>query len=573
MSVTQQADPASSHGNDHWHAIDWQKVEATVRGLQVRIAKAVGEGDWRRVKALQRFLTRSFSGRAMAVRRVTENRGRRTPGIDRQLWSTPKAKFMAIDRLQRRGYRPCPLRRVYIPKANGKKRPLGIPTMLDRAMQALHMFGLVPVAETTADANSYGFRPLRSTADAIVQCHVVLGRGFSAQWVLEADIKGCFDNIDHDWLVDHVPMDKVILRKWLKAGVVDMGKLQPTEAGTPQGGIISPVLANLALDGLEARLEATFGKKDSKRSKAHKVNLVRYADDFVVTGISQELLEGQVLPLVRDFLAERGLTLSEEKTRITRIDSGFDFLGWNVRRYGDGKVLIKPSHKNVQAYINKLREVIHANTGASQEHLIWQLNPIIRGWANYHRSQVASDIFSKVDSILWRMLWRWATRRHNKKGARWVRKRYFRLVGNRSWTFAADTVDMDGRRGLAALRYAEDVKIRRHIKVRSGANPFDPADDAYFGRLRVERLLAKHGHRQQLATLFRKQDGRCASCGHSITEETGWHVHHILPRQFGGTDVESNLTLLHPVCHTQRHATLSDDNLVTAGSERDFGEA
>ena len=217
---------------EHWHQIDWRRVLRIVREIQIRIAKATLEGDWRSVKQLQRFLTRSFCGRALAVRRVTENRGKATPGVDGETWSTPEQKWQAISRMSRHGYQPKPLRRVYIPKSNGKQRPLGIPTLLDRAMQALHLLALMPISETTADRHSYGFRPERCTADAIEQCFVNLSRSNSAQWVLEGDIKGCFDNIDRDWLVRHIPMDKAVLKKWLKSGVVEFGRFQATDAGT-----------------------------------------------------------------------------------------------------------------------------------------------------------------------------------------------------------------------------------------------------------------------------------------------------------------------------------------------------
>ncbi|MCR4144651.1 reverse transcriptase N-terminal domain-containing protein, partial [Alcaligenes faecalis] len=257
MRKTTPRGSASSHEPQDWHAIDWRRVEQFVRTTQQRLAKATRDNDWRRVKALQRSLTHSFSARALAVRRVTENQGKRTAGVDRQLWETPALKRAAIGRLrQQRGYKPLPLRRVYIPKANGKERPLGIPTLFDRAMQALHLLGLEPVAETTSDPNSYGFRKQRSTADAMGQIFVCTSRKVAAQWVLEADIQGCFDHINHQWLVDHVPMNKVVLRKWLKAGVVHKGRLSPTEEGTPQGGIISPTLANVCLNGLESDLKA-----------------------------------------------------------------------------------------------------------------------------------------------------------------------------------------------------------------------------------------------------------------------------------------------------------------------------
>jgi len=261
----------------HWKQINWIQCERTVRRLQARIVKATQEGRWSKVKALQRLLTCSFSGKALAVKRVTENQGKRTPGVDSVTWHTPAAKLRAIESLQRRGYQPLPLRRVYIPKANGKQRPLGIPTMKDRAMQALYLLALEPVAETTADDNSYGFRPERSTADAIRQSFSVLSRKCAPQWILEGDIKGCFDHISHEWMCQHIPLDKLVLHRWLKAGYIESRNLFPTEAGTPQSGIISPTLANMTLDGLEELLLKHFprGQWKNGRSWYPKVNLVR----------------------------------------------------------------------------------------------------------------------------------------------------------------------------------------------------------------------------------------------------------------------------------------------------------
>lgn len=540
--------PAFSHQANSWHTIDWYVAERKVRGLQVRIAKATKQQQWRKVKALQRMLVRSFAAKALAVKRVTENRGKRTAGVDGELWSTPESKWPALFRLTRKGYKPKPLKRVYIPKANGKRRPLGIPTMLDRAMQALYLLALEPVSETTADRNSYGFRPMRSTADAIEQCFVNLSRKHSAKWVLEGDIKGCFDNISHDWLLANIPLDKRVLGKWLKAGYMESGKLNPTEAGTPQGGIISPVLANMALDGLEAVLESHFGKKNTKASYKTKVNYVRYADDFIITGISQELLEDEVKPLVEAFMAERGLTLSPEKTVITHIDEGFDFLGQNLRKY-KGKLLIKPSRKNLRTFLHKVRDLINGNKTVTAGLLIYMLNPVLRGWANYHRHIVAKETFNYVDYRVWKMLWKWCRRRHKNRRFHWVKAKYFKTVGKRNWVFSGEWEESK----ILRLFSCNDVVIKRHTKIKAEANPYDLVFEEYFEQ-RLERAWREsmQGKRKVL-TLWLRQQQCCVMCRHKITKETGWNIHHIVEKVKGGSDELDNLVLLHPNCHRQLH--------------------
>ena len=540
--------PASSHLATGWHDIDWETCHIRVRRLQIRIAKAAKLSEWRKVGQLQRMLVRSFSAKAIAVKRVTENRGRKTAGVDGKTWNTPNAKWDAVFQLKRQGYKPKPLRRVYIPKANGKRRPLGIPTMLDRAMQALYLSALEPVSETCADRNSYGFRPMRSTADAIEQLFVNLSRKSSAVWVLEGDIKGCFDNISHDWLIANVPVDKAILKKWLKAGYMESSRLSPTEAGTPQGGIISPVLANWALDGLEAVLESHFGKKNTKASYKTKVNYVRYADDFVITGISKELLVDEVKPLVEAFMAERGLALSAEKTLITHISDGFDFLGQNVRKYSD-KLLIKPSHKNLKAVQAKIKAVFVRYKTVPAWLLIEKLNPIIRGWANYHRGVVSKQTFNYLDYRIWKLLWQWCRRRHSNRRKRWVKEKYFPVIGKRKWSFSA--IYPSGKR--ATLLYAMDTPIKRHTKIKAEANPYDPSYETYFEQWLEYKWKNSEQGKRKTYTLWKRQQKRCPMCNQYITFETGWNVHHIQHQTKGGSDKLDNLVLLHPNCHRQLH--------------------
>ena len=461
-----------------WDQLDWPKAEREVLRLQVRIAKATEEGRWNRVKALQHLLTRSYSAKILAVKRVTSNAGKRTPGVDGRIWSTPASKMTAVAALQQRGYRPKPLRRIYIPKANGKKeRPLGIPSMADRAMQALWLMALLPVAETKADTNSYGFRPMRSTADAIEQCFCILARRGTAEWVLEGDIRGCFDNISHDWLTSNIPMDRSILRKWLASGFCEKGQWYPTLAGTPQGGIASPTLANMVLDGLESAVHASVGRSRNSRIRA-KVHVVRYADDFIVSGVSKEILEQKVKPAIEAFLAERGLEFSPEKTQIRHISQGFDFLGQNVRKYGN-KLLIKPSRKSVSSLLQKVSQIFNEGKGGSQAKLIMRLNPVIRGWGMYHRHVVSSQTFSEIDTEIWSKCWRWALRRHPSKGKQWVKGRYFERRGFRDWIFAC----LETPEGLSyrpTLFDISSIGIERHIKIRGEANPFSPAWSGYF---------------------------------------------------------------------------------------------
>ncbi len=466
-----------------WDDINWHPVEKYVRRLQMRIAKAIREGRHGKAKSLQWLLTHSFAAKLLAVKRVTQNRGSKTAGVDDVTWKSAKQKMQAAKSLQRKAYKAKPLRRIYIPKANGKRRPLGIPTMKDRAMQALHLLALEPISETLADRHSYGFRAKRSTADAIEQCFIVLARKTSAQWILEGDIKGCFDNIKHEWMLNNIPTDKTILRQWLKAGYIEKQCLHSTEEGTPQGGIISPTAANMVLDGLlKVVADAT--------KLGDKVNVVRYADDFIITGNSKELLEDKVKPAIIAFLSERGLELSQEKTKITHIEDGFDFLGFNVRKY-NGKLLIKPAKKSIKALLDGFRDTIKTSKALSTTDLIRILNPKIRGWTNYYRHVIAKKTFSYIHYCIFKAIWQWAKRRHPNKNSTWRQKKYFCCRGTRQWIFFAKTRNKNDETIFLELFNANSVAIKRHVKIRADANPFDPQFKEYFEKRKSKKVKAQ----------------------------------------------------------------------------------
>jgi RNA-directed DNA polymerase len=454
-----------------WRFIDWKAAERHVRRLQVRIAKAVQGNRWGKVKTLQHLLTNSFYAKLLAVKRVTSNKGKKTPGVDGVLWKGARAKWRAAHSLRRRGYKPLPLRRIYIPKKNGKKRPLSIPTIKDRAMQAVYKQALAPVAETKADGNSYGFREGRSCADAIQAVFNALNKPNSATWVWEADIKGCYDNISLKWLIDNIPMDKVVLRKWLAAGYVEDGITYPSRKGTPQGGIISPTLANMTLDGLETVVRNAVPRRS-------RVNFIRYADDFIVTGKSKRLLEESVKPAVEKFLIERGLTLSREKTKITYIRDGFTFLGQTIRKLG--RVLrIKPAKEGVLALIRKVGTIIRKRVSAPIPILIKELNQTLRGWANYHRHVVSSEAFSRIDTYVFEQLWRMLRKRHPGKSRKWLFRKYWNNT-NRKHTFGVKAKTEKGKEKVYQVVRVKAIGIRRHIKIKAAANPYLPEYARYF---------------------------------------------------------------------------------------------
>lgn len=467
-----------------WKTIPLKQAKAYVNRLQTRIAKAVQQRKYRLAKRLQYLLTHSFFAKVLAVKTVTENHGKNTPGIDGELWLNPEQKMKAVHQLSGKQYRSKPLKRVFIPKpGSDKMRPLSIPTMHDRTMQALHAISLQPWAETTADRTSFGFRKGRSAQDACVYAFSCLSQKNRAEWIIEGDIRGCFDNISHEWLMKNIPIDKKVVKQFLCSGFVHENTLFPTESGVPQGGLVSPILANMTLDGLGTILESKY--------KGRKVNYIRYADDFLITSDTRELAE-EIIETVRLFLKERGLELSPEKTRITHINDGFEFLGWNFRKYR-GILLIKPSQKAITNIIEKIRSILKMAKAWSQDKLISLLNPTIRGWTNYHRHIVATETFSKLDHILWDMLWTWAKRRHPKKGRKWVANRYWQPTLSRRWTF----------RDSKVLFLFSDSKIVRHPYLKLDKNPY--LDQEYFfNRMNeeIERKISNQTNLEKFAKLY-----------------------------------------------------------------------
>ena len=453
---------------ERWDTIPWDEVQGHISRLQARISRAYENGRTENVRSLQRRLTHSFHARLLAVRQVTTSDGKDTPGVDGELWKTGAQKLEAARSLSAKGYRAKPLKRVYVPKKKrGEYRPLGIPTMHDRAMQALYALALDPVEEVHADRASFGFRKGRCTQDACARLFGLLSRRVAPAYVLEGDISGCFDHIDHKWLLDNVPMDKRVLAQFLRAGYMEAETWHETDEGTPQGGVISGILANFALDGMEELLARRFrlnqrGKKDTRKSGRNKVSYTRYADDFVVTAATPEVAE-EVRALLVPFLAERGLTLSPEKTLVTNIDDGFDFLGWNFRKY-DGKLLIKPSKAAVKAFLRKTHDVIlRDGKGMGPEDLIRTLEPKVRGFARHHRHTCCSETFAYIAHVMHAQLRRWARRRHPKKNRRWVKERYWCTIGGDNHIFGSPD---------NYLRPITWNHVARHPQLKGDMNPY-----------------------------------------------------------------------------------------------------
>ena len=495
-------------------------------------------------------MLRSYSNRLVSVRRVTQdNQGKRTPGIDKVVVKTPAARGKLVDNL--RQYTPWkakPARRVYIPKSNGKQRPLGIPVIKDRALQAIVKNALEPFWEARFEGVSYGFRPGRSCQDAICKIHHLANTRGKKKWIVDADIKGAFDNISHDYLLETMKYfpAKELIRQWLKAGVVDKGTFHRTETGTPQGGVISPLLANIALHGMEKSLGVTYSKKGELSGDRA---IIRYADDFVVFCETKEDAE-LTIGTLKVWLAKRGLELSSEKTRIVHITEGFDFLGFNIKQYKVSsartgyKLLIRPSKASEKRIREKLREEWYNLVGQDVKAVLARLNPIIRGQANYFRTQVASKVFSNLDNWNFKREVQYIRRAHPTKPTYWTQAKYFGRLNPNSkskWVFG------DKRTGNYLLKYT-DFSIERHILVKGKSSPDDPALRDYWNkrtRLKMPELTPS------LIRLAQTQQGICRYCGEPLTNGEELQKHHKKPKNEGGKDNYGNLEMVHLYCHQQ----------------------
>lgn len=530
---------SSSHPlHPQWKSINWKAVESNVESLQRRIYRATELQQWKKVKSLQKLLIRSTSNKLLAIRRVTlENKGHNTAGVDNIKINTPQERIDLVGNLRFKGYKPKPLRREYIPKRDGKLRPLGIATIKDRVMQAILKTAIEPEWEAKFEPNSYGFRPKRTCQDAIGQCFRCLCSKYRSQWILDADIKGAFDNVSHEGLLDRITGFKKPIERWLKAGHLEKGIYWDTESGTPQGAIVSPLLCNIALHGMEGLFVGDRG-----------INVIRYSDDFIITAKSKEQIESYVIPKVGQHLAQMGLRLNEEKSRIVHISEGFDFLGFNIREYGKStknnrRLIIKPAKEKVIDFLRRIKEEIRRRRTSPQPKLIAELNLMIRGWGNYYRYVVSKETFNYVLYRLWKMLWQWARRRHPNKCHKWITSKYWKSIGERKWVFTDGTYQLFN---LTAM------KIKRHVKIKGKASPYNAKLKDYFAK-RESNYLREQEDKAVHREVLTRQGYKCIECGVALKVEDKIQYHHIIQKKYGGTDLSQNLRALHYICHLQYH--------------------
>lgn len=553
--------------HDEWKNIPWKHIEKRVFKLQKRIYRAAKRGDVRVVHKLQKTLMQSWSARCLAVRQVTQdNTGKKTAGVDGKKSLTPKQRLTLVKNLRLTG-KSKPARRIWIPKpGKEEKRPLGIPTLHDRALQALAKLALEPEWEAKFEPNSYGFRPGRSCHDAIGQIYLSINK--QPKYVLDADIAKCFDKINHEALLEKLntyPTIRRQIKSWLKAGAIDEAQFISTSEGTPQGGVISPLLANVALHGMEELIKTV----------SKTACLVRYADDFVILDKDITVVQ-RCKTAIEESLKGMGLELKDNKTRISHTlqkyegNVGFDFLGFNVRqfkvgkchygkyttgrprkdgarkeqRYMDFKTFITPSKEALKKHTAKVGKIIHEHKNAPQAAIIKHLNPVIKGWSNYYSCVVSKETFSKADFITYQQLRAWAVRRRGRKRKGKVIKQYFHVIKGKKWVFST----REENNPLRLILHAE-TPIVRHKKVVGEKSPYD-GDTLYWS----ERM-GKHPELPRKVTMLLKaQKGRCAHCGLFFKDGDIWEIDHIIRTSLGGKDGVKNKHLLHRHCHDYKTA-------------------
>jgi RNA-directed DNA polymerase len=549
-----------------WHSINWRKLERRVYKLQKRIYQASNRGDVKAARRLQKTLMKSWSARALSVRRVTQdNIGKKTAGVDRLKSLSPAARLKLVNELKL-GSKVSPTRRVWIPKpGTEEKRPLGIPTIKDRALQTLVKLAVEPEWEARFEPNSYGFRPGRSCQDAVEAIFSSINK--KPKYVLDADLAKCFDQIDHEALLNKLntfPTIRRQIRAWLKAGVMDSKQLFPTSEGTPQGGVISPLLANIALHGMEERIKqyadtlptrSGHGKRDNRRN----LSLIRYADDFVILHEDITVVQ-RCKEIISEWLKSMGLELKPSKTRLAHTlnqceqeKPGFDFLGFTIQQYPVGKyhskqgfkTIITPSKQKQKVHYNQIASVIEAHKAAPQVALISRLNPIIRGWANYYATVVSKVAYSDIDDLMYQKLRAWAKRRHPKKNGEWVSNKYWQTLGGDNWVFATMK---EGSSPLRLLNHA-DTPIVRHVKVKGESSTYD-GNLVYWST----RMGNNPEMPSRVSKLLKKQKGKCTHCGLFFRENDVIEVDHRIPKSQGGKDSYDNWELLHRHCHDTKTA-------------------
>lgn len=540
-----------------WNMLNWRKLERAVFKLEKRIYRASQRGDTKTVRKLQKTLMRSWSARCIAVRKVTqENKGRNTAGVDGIKSLNPQQRLKSAQNLKI-NHKANALRRVWIPKpGRNEKRPLGIPTINDRIKQALAKMVLEPEWEAKFEPTSYGFRPGRSAHDAIE--HIFTSINQCPKYVLDADIAKCFDKINHSELLRKIktfPKMRRQIKAWLKAGVLDGDKLFPTEEGTPQGGIISPLLANIALNGMIQDIENQYPSRKNidGKSTPWRPTIIRYADDFVVLHRNKEVIL-ETKQKITEWLKPLGLTLQEEKTRICHtfgeIDNkpaGFDFLGFNIRQFRANntrlryKTIIQPSQKSVRNHVQKFREILKKGKSAKVVDLIKELNSVIRGWGNYYRTVCSANTFKRVNHDLFQMLFHWGKRRTGKYKTSY--QKYWKDLDG-VMTFASEP--LKGGKPMV-LRTHNQIKIKRHTKVKGDKSPYD-GDWTYWGK----RLKEYSGLKTTVQKLLKKDNAKCNWCGLNFKSEDKWEIDHIIPKSKGGKNKIQNLQLLHRHCHHEK---------------------